>query len=77
MKNIQISEDLFFLLIKYHLADIDDVLPEIQKRLKEKLELLVKRELYTRYKTAKTECEREEARKAYLDKVGMHKNFRW
>jgi hypothetical protein len=30
MKNIQISEELFFALLKYHLVEIDDVLPEIK-----------------------------------------------
>lgn len=77
MKNIQISEDLFFLLVKYHLADINEVLPEIKKALENKLEMVVRREMYTKYKTATTESEREEARKAYLDKIGMHQNFRW
>ena len=28
-------------------------------------------------KTAETQEEREEARKAYLDKIGMHRDFRW
>lgn len=77
MKNVQISEDLFFLLVKYHLADNDEVLPDIKKALENKLEMLVRRELYTKYKTATTESEREEAREAYLDKIGMHRNFRW
>ena len=77
MKNIQISEDLFFLLVKYHLADINEVLPEIKKALENKLEMVVRREMYTKYKTATTESEREEARKPYLDKIGMHQNFRW
>lgn len=77
MKNVQISEYLFFLLLKYHLANIDEVLPEIQKGLEKKLEMLVRRDLYTKYKTATTESEREEARKAYLDKIGMNQNFRW
>jgi len=77
MKNVQISEDLFFLLVKYHLADIDEVLPEIKKALENKLEMLLRRDLYTKYKTAITVSEREEARKAYLDKIGMHQNFRW
>ena len=29
MKNIQISEELFFALLKYHLVEMDDVLPEM------------------------------------------------
>lgn len=39
--------------------------------------MLVRRDLYTKYKTAATQSEREKARKAYLDKIGMHQNFKW
>ena len=77
MKNIQISEELFYALLKYHLADLDDVLPEIKQELERKLESMVKRELYVKYKTAPTEEEREAARQKYLDKVGIHQRFRW
>ena len=49
---MQISEELFIALLKYHLVEIDDVLPEIKKGLEEKLEAMVKRDLYTKYKTA-------------------------
>ena len=77
MKNIQISEELFFALLKYHLVEIDDVLPEIKKGLGDKLEAMVRRELYTKYKTAPTEEEREKAWQGYLKKVGMHRSFRW
>lgn len=51
--------------------------PEIQKGLELKLDALVKRELYTKYKTAPTEEEREKARQEYLDKIGMYRDFRW
>ena len=77
MKNIQISEQLFFALLKYHLLETDEVLPVIKKGLEEKLEAMVRRELYTKYKTAPTEEEREKARQEYLEKVGMHRDFRW
>ena len=77
LKNVQISEKLFISLLKYHLVEIDDVLPEIKKGLEEKLEAMVRRDLYTKYKTAPTEEEREMARQEYLEKVGMHRNFRW
>lgn len=77
LKNVQISEELFFALLKYHLVEIDDVLPEIKKGLEEKLEAMVRRDLYTKYKTAPTEEEREKARQEYLEKVGMHRSFRW
>ena len=77
MKNIQISEELFFALLKYHLVEIDDVLPEIKKGLEEKLEAMVRRDLYTKYKTAPTEEEKEKARKEYLDRRGVPESFRW
>lgn len=77
MKMIQIPESLFVALMKYHMLGIEDALPEIQKGLEQKYEAMLRRELYTKSKTAGTEAEREEARKAYLDKVGMHQNFRW
>ena len=77
LKNVQISEELFFALLKYHLVEMDDVLPQIKKGLEEKLEAMVKWDLYTKYKTASTEEEREKARQEYLEKVGMHRSFRW
>ena len=77
MKNVQISSQLFFNLIRFHLLEMDEVLPEINKGLEQKIEALARRELYTKYKTAPTEEEREKARQEYLDKVGMHRDFRW
>ena len=74
---MQISEKLFISLLKYHLVEIDDVLPEIKKGLEEKLEAMVRRDLYTKYKTAPTREEREKARQEYLEKVGMYRSFRW
>lgn len=74
---MQITEELFIALLKYHLVQIDDVLPEIKKGLEEKLEAMVKRDLYTKYKTAPTEEEREKARQEYPEKVRMHRSFRW
>jgi len=38
LKNVQISEELFIALLKYHLVERDDVLLEIKKGLEEKLE---------------------------------------
>ena len=74
---MQISEELFIALLKYHLVEIDDVLPEIKKGLEEKLEAMVRRHLYTKYKTAPTEEEKEKARKEYLDRRGVPESFRW
>lgn len=77
LKNVQISEELFVALLKYHLVEIDDVMPEIKEGLEDKLEAMVRRDLYTKYKTAPTVEEREKARQECLEKVGMHRDFRW
>ena len=77
MKMVQIPENLFVELMKYHVLGIEDSLPKIKNGLEQKYEAMMRRELYTKSKTAETESEREEARKAYLDKVGMHRDFRW
>lgn len=77
MKNVQISQELFLDLVRFHLLEMDEISPKIKKGLEAKLEAMVKRELYTKYKTAPTEEEREQARKEYLDKVGIHRDFRW
>ena len=42
-----------------------------------KLNSLVERELYSRYKTAPTEEEKEKYRQEYLDRRGIPKDFRW
>ena len=74
---IQIPKDLLLALFQYHLAGNEEYLPEIEKALTEKLDSMVKRQLYTTFKTAPTEEEREKARQEYLDKCGMHEDFRW
>ena len=76
-KNVTIPEELFIDLVKYFLADIRWDEDRIRSRLQEKLGAMVKRELYTRYKTAGKPEEREKARQEYLEKVGIPENFRW
>ena len=76
-KNVTIPEELFIDLVKYFLADIRWDEDRIRSGLQEKLEAMVKRELYTRYKTAGTPEERVKARQEYLEKVGISENFRW
>ena len=77
MKQIQIPEQLFFSLIKCHLADMESELPEIKKGLMDKMDAMVMRQLYSKYKTAPTEEEKQKARKEYLDKRGVPDSFRW
>ena len=77
MKNVQISYKLFVSLLRYHLVEEDDCLNEIRQGLEQKLDSLVRHELYAKYKTAPTQGEREKARQEYLDSRGMLDSFRW
>lgn len=77
MKNVQIKQELFLELVKYHLLGIDVDTEKINMELTAKIDALVMRELYTKYKTAPTEEEKEKARKEYLDRRGVNESFRW
>lgn len=77
MKNVQITQDLFLALVKYHLLEAIEEEEKIKKELAEKLDAMAKRQIYSQYKTAPTEEEREKARQEYLDKVGISLSFRW
>ena len=77
MKNIQISEKLFVDIVKYFLLEQEDSLPDIRRGLEQKMDELVSRELYTKYKTAPSEADREKARREYLDRRGVPDSFRW
>lgn len=77
MKSVQIPEELFIQLIKYHCCDDDLWEDEIKVGLERKLESIINRMTYTDYKTAPTEEERERARQQYLDRKGYREDFRW
>lgn len=77
MKNVQIPYELFVLLLRYHLVEDDACLNEIRQGLEQKLDSLVRQELYAKYKTAPTQEEREKARREYLDSRGVPDSFRW
>lgn len=78
-KNVQISQELFFDLVRYFLLDdtSETRLNAISDALETKLDKLVKHDTYSASKTAETPEEREKARQQYLDMVGIHKDFRW
>ena len=77
MKQIQIPQELFVQLIRYHLMEDGSRVDEIRIGLEKKLDALVLRELYGKSKTALTEEEREKARQEYLDRRGIPNSFRW
>ena len=58
MKSVQIPYDLFVALVEYHLAYDDDYAEEIHQGLEQKLDAMVRHELYAKYKTAPTAEER-------------------
>ncbi len=76
MKQVQISEELFLSLMKYHVLEYDSDKEKIIKGLQQKFDSLLNRELYTKYKTALSEEEREKARQKYLNRKGIHSSFR-
>ena len=75
MKKVQISYELFVALLRYHLLEEEDCRNEIQQGLEQKLDSLVRHELYTKYKTAPTQEEREKSRQEYLDRRGVPDSF--
>ena len=77
MKQVQIPQELFILLLRYHLMEEDIHVDEIRIGLEKKLDAMVLRELYGKSKTALIETEREKARQEYLDRRGMPDSFRW
>ncbi len=77
MKNVQIPYELFVDLVLYHLNGEDDFDEEIRQGLEQKLDAMLNRQLYSEYKTAPTEEQREQARQEYLDRRGVPQSYRW
>lgn len=83
MANIQIPESLFYDIIRYYIITSEggEVPEDLDKRvfdgLTDKIQKKIDRDLYTAYKTAPTEEEREKARQKYLDSKGIPESFRW
>lgn len=76
-KNVQIPYELFYQLLQYFLMENYEGEEMIRRGLERKLNTMVDRELYSKYKTAPTEEEREKSRQEYLDRRGIPENFRW
>ena len=77
MKNVQIPYELFVDLVLYYLNGEDDFDEEIRQGLEQKLDSMLNRQLYSQYKTAPTEEQRERARQEYLDRRGVPQSYRW
>ena len=77
MKSVNISVVLFFYLYDYFVYGDVSKHDEITARLKEKMNRMQLRKLYSDSKTAESEEEREAARNEYLDRVGVPEDFRY
>ncbi len=55
---------------------MDSFADEIRKQLTEKLDKIINRELFSRYKRSPMPSEREKWRQAYLDRKGVFESFR-
>lgn len=77
MDKIQIDTALFVNLMRFHLGGEEFLQEDIQKALKAKIEAMSRRKLYSTYKTANTQEEREKARQEYLDEIGLREDWRW
>ena len=80
--NIQISRQLFVSILQYFLTpDLDEdtqreLFDYISNEVNEKLDKMVARELFSKYKTATTSEQREQARRKYLDHKGIQSAWR-
>ena len=77
MKNVQVPYDLFVDLVLYHLNGEEDFKEDIRLGLEQKLDAILNRQLYSQYKTAPTEEQREQARQEYLDRRGVPESYHW
>ena len=76
-RNVQIPYEIFFQLLQYSLMENYEGDAIIRKGIATTLNTQVDRELYSKYKTAPTEEEREKSRQEYLERKGIPENFRW
>lgn len=78
-KSVQIDTQLFLSLYNYFFGDDAPQgyeADEIRRKLQEKVNKLIDREIFTQYKRASTPQEREEYRQRYLDRKGILRDFR-
>lgn len=76
-KHVQISAELFGLMVKYFLLDDQTCAERIRTLLEEKMDRLHQHQLYTEYRTSDSSDKKEEARQEYLDRKGVPATFRW
>ena len=78
-QQMMIPKSTFFDLVRYFLLDMrtDEDEAKIKKAMADKLEASIRHELYSKFKSAPTEQEREQARLEYLERAGIPEDFRY
>ncbi len=77
--SVNISGELWKLLFSYHVMNFKDAETEekIKALMDDKIQRMINRDNYTKYKTGSCEKDREQARQKYLDGRGVPESFRW
>lgn len=78
-KQVQIDWELFLDLYDFFFSDEAPEgyeADEIRKKMSEKVDKIINRELFSKYKRSPTGVERETARQEYLNHKGISKLFR-
>jgi hypothetical protein len=75
----QIPNDLWHDILRYHLIGVhdDEVAAHIYSGICNVIEAQTRHAVYSKYKTAPSEAERERARQEYLERAGIPSSFRW
>lgn len=76
-RNIQISAELFYMLIKYHIDGDSAWKDRIAEELQSKYDRILQHNRYTAYKTVDDPEIKEMARNSYLDAAGYLPDYRW
>ena len=80
-KTVSIPQDLWLDIFYFMMIELDDGntarVPRIRRGITDKLERMIEHDLYTEYKTATSDQQKEEARKKYLEAKGIPADFRW
>lgn len=78
-KQVQINWELFLDLYDFFFSDEAPEgyeADEIRKKISEKVDKIINRELFSKYKRSPTGAEREAARQEYLNHRGISKSYR-
>lgn len=77
-KSVSIPENLWLEIVYYMMIDGNSArVPKIRQGITAKLERMIEHDLYTEYKTATSDQQKEQARKKYLESKGIPADFRW